>query len=480
MRALFGIFVAVATLWAQMHPFKLAKSFHIPNTYYYTPLAVHGHVAAFGYIGKINPTPDEVRRERERIRHIIQASIEREYGSMQKWEEYNKKIGEQSAAQIQKSAPPWVRELLPETLVKEAVPFLLKGALLFAMHTKTSTEPYGNLGETGVVIVDEQAHKIKIGIDEPVVSLDFSPDGKLLAVMSDLSYEDKSGRYHAVARITLIDAVKYRIVHQWVFANAVDEVKFASNSILSFLVHNPAKWTQKAIRFIDLGSRRLMERTLAFLCGRSTEMAGSVKIVHPCYLFDPSHRVLLVRESGKIAVYDAATLQRRFVVPGTFFVGFAHKHPWFVERSGRVVDYAKKEVLRRFADPMKVGFVQGAFGPDDGEVIFSNHFRHFFVYDLASGSLRARTRHMMRDGGKLFVVTEDGKWIITQDISSKRVTYSGYLRRTKTGLKILDARSLRTVQRIELPPQQTVLEFGYSDGWLFASDFDTIYLFERE
>ncbi len=477
----FALFIFLATfIFAKEKIYVLEKKIEIPHTYYFTPLKVHDGKAAFGYIGKIKPTPKEIEAQKRRIRHIIEENIKREYGSMQKWESENEKIGKQSARQIQKRAPAWVRYLLPPSLVQEAIPLLFKGALFFAMHTETSSELYGNLGDTGVVIIDDSVHKIKIGIDEPVVSLDFSPDGRYLAAMSDLSYEDKKGRYHTVAHITLIDSKNYKILHQWVFANAVDELKFTPDGKLSFLLHNPSDWGEKAIRFIDIQRRRLLERSLQFRCGNSTEWAGSIKITHACYLFSPKHSLLLTREGGKIGFYDAKTLQLHFKLPGTFFVHFAHSKPWLVERSGRVIDYAKGEVVRRFFDPMHVGFVDGAFGPKDERVIFSNHFRHFFIFDIALGDKIAQTKDMMRDGGKLFSLTKDGRWIVTEHISSHKVIYAKFLKRTKTDLKIIDAHTLKTTQLIQLPPHQTLLDFALMGERVVFSDFDTIYIYAKE
>ncbi len=476
----YGILFCLLFVWsvAAGEIFVQEKAIKLPGAYYFLPLRVHDNKAAFGYISKIKPTPQEIRQEQRRIRHIIEASIEREYGSMQEWERENAKLGEQVATQIQKRSPAWLHALLPPQLVQEAVPFLLRGALFFAMHAKTSKEPYGNLGETGVVIVDKGVHKIKVGIDEPIISLDFSPDGRYLAAMSDLSYEDSRGRYQALARITLIDAKSYKILHQWVFANAVDELKFTPDGQLSFLTHDPKKWVKKRIHFIDLRTKRLLRKRLSFVCGTSEEWLGGIKIRHACYLYAPRGDLLLTREAGKLGFYDPKTLQKRFKLPGTFFVGFAHTKPLLVDRSGEVIDYAKGEVLYRFKDPLGCGFVMGAFMPDDKEVIFSDDFRHFFIFDLRFRRKVAQTRKLS-DGGKIFMLTGDGRWIITQHIGSKHAIYQGFLKRARSEIKVVDARSLQTKQLIKLPPDQTVLAFVLAKEQLYWSDFDTFYIYKR-
>ncbi|BCD67358.1 hypothetical protein NitYY0918_C0243 [Nitratiruptor sp. YY09-18] len=470
-------------LFAKDQVFYLVSSVQVPNAYYFTPLAIHNGKAAFGYISKIKPTRDEVEKQRERIRQIIQANIEKEYGSMQRWEEENKKIAKESAKQLQKNAPTWLQHLFPPSLVKEAVPFLLKGALFFAMHTKTASEPYGNLGECGVIIFDGKLKKIKIGIDEPVIALDFSPDGKYLGVMSDLSYEDSKGRYHAVARITLIDAHSYKIIHQWIFANAVDQLAFDAFGRVLFIVHNPAKWNEKALRFIDIVTKRLLPQYIPFYCGSGSMWYGSVKKIKPCFCLSPKRDLLLLRNGDQVVFYNLKDLKKYGELNNeaysSLYVKFAHVHPWLAKNNGEIIDYQQVKVMQKFHDPLKAGFVDAAFMPDDKRVIFTNHFGKFYIFVLQSGKLVGQTKNIIRDGGKLFVLTHDGRWIVTEHITNKFATYAGYLRRKKTDLKIIDPQTLRTVQRIAFPSDQTLITYALFGDRLIASDFDTLYIFER-
>lgn len=467
--------------------YHLVKTVKIPGTYYFTPVALTRRFAAFGYVSKIKPTPQEVAQEKARIRRIIEGSIKREYGSMEGWEKENEKVAREAAGAMKKETPAWVQSILPPSLVQEAMPLLLKGALLYAMHSGEPTEPYGNLGETGIVLVgsDGDVHKIKLGLDEEVVSLEFSPDGSRLAAMTDLSYEDKAGRYHAVARITLVDTGTYRVKRQWIFANAVDEVKFTPDGkVLTFLMHNPKEWSEKAIRFIDLGSGRVMKKSLLFHCGDSTGDYYGMKRRAPCYVFAPNFNTLITREGGKLGFYDVRTLRRRFVTKGVgTFIAFAHHSPYLFElggRNGRLIDYAKGAVLRKFEDPIRFGFVSAAFTPDDRKLVVSDHVRKIFIFDAESGRKMAETRFPARDGAALFDLSDDGRWIVApHPVPNRFARYEGAIKRQKCDLKIIDARFLKTVQYIPLPVNQTVVAFGTMGENLFFSDFDTIYLYKE-
>ncbi|HHD77400.1 MAG TPA: WD40 repeat domain-containing protein [Campylobacteraceae bacterium] len=463
--------------------YRLEKVIKFPGTYYFTPMTVCDRFGAFGYISKTKPTPQEVAAEKKRISRIIEGTIRREYGTLANWEMANKKIAGQTAAAMKQGMPAWVKSILPPELVQEALPLLLKGALLYAVHSGDSTEPYGNLGETGIVLVDSsgQADKIRLGLDEAVVSLDFSPDGRRLAVLTDLGYEDRSGRYHAAGRISLVDTAAHRVIRQWVFANAVHEVKFTPDGkALTFLMRNPKKWREKAIRFIDIDSGKMLPKSLLFHCADATGDFYGMKRRALCYTFAPDFNTLVIRQGGKLGFYDAKTLGKRFETAGSgTFISFAHHAPLLFEESGRLIDYAKGILLRKLQDPLHIGFVDAAFTPDDSRLLVSDHFRKIFVFDPLSGRKIAETRFPARDGAALFELSNDGRWIITPQPVANRYARYGSIKRRKNDLHIVDSRSLQTVQRISLPKNETLLAFETVGEHLFFSDFDTIYLYKE-
>ena len=203
----------LAAAWGA--PYHPEKTLTVPGAYFLTPALSSPRFAVFGYIAKTRPTPEEIEAESARIRQIIESGIRREYGSWEKYGEAMKRAGKESAAKAASEEPAWARTLMPPSLIEKAVPLFMKGVLQWAMaHPEARTEPFGNVGETGILLLDGKGGytKIPLGIDQPVVSLDISPDGRYVAALCDMSTEDESGRLHTAGRIVLVDRKGKRCV----------------------------------------------------------------------------------------------------------------------------------------------------------------------------------------------------------------------------------------------------------------------------
>ena len=200
------IFLLPLLTWANI--FELYTTEKIPGAFYFTPAASSKDFAIFGYMSKITPANRELEAEKKRINKIIDESIKEGYGSWENFEREMQKAGEKAAKKEKKEAPRWLKHLLPSSLIKETVPILLKGALLYVKtHPEASREPIGNVGETGIIIVDGWGNvtKIPLGINAPVESIAISHNGRMAAVLTDMSFEDKSGHLHILGEISIID-----------------------------------------------------------------------------------------------------------------------------------------------------------------------------------------------------------------------------------------------------------------------------------
>ncbi|BDY12844.1 WD40 repeat domain-containing protein [Hydrogenimonas cancrithermarum] len=483
MRALWLLSLLFATaIWAA--PFEQTRQIQIPGTYYFTPARSGGEWAAFGYVSKVEPTPEELEAHEKRMRTIIDEGIRREYGSWEKYEKAMREAGRKAAAREESGAPSWVKRLMPPAVVQEAVPLFLKGALTYAKsHPEASKEPIGNLGETGVILVSGRGEwrKVALGIDQPVLSLDFSPDGRELAVLTDLSVEDSKGRYHPVGRIDVLAVPSGKRLYSAIFANAVDEVCFTSDGeSLTFLVENPKKWNQKALRFIDRKTWRLEKRTLLFDSRDSSGEAFGKSYRVPHYRFSPNgERVALLLKDGGIGLFDTKSLRPVFEIEGGggAFV-FAHTRPWLFDDNGRLWNYETKTLRWRTKESYKP-YRCVAFLPGDGRIVASTIFGALRIFDAETGRTVAASRRHESYAG-LFFPSRDGRHIFgfMSAPHNRFAAYRGCLKRRAVALKVLDASDLRLRQLVDFA-DSTVLDATAGDDALFISDFDTIHIYRR-
>ncbi len=352
LRRFFGVSILIVLMSPFAHsspPAYLMRSVYrevnrikIPGALYFTPAASTGSVAAFACVSKIKPTPQEIAEEQKRINTIIDGTIKDTYGSWDNYEKALRRESTQAAESYEKQAPLWTKRLMPPTLIKETVPLLMKGALMFAKaHPEMQEEPIGKVGETGVVLIHSGGRfaKIKLGINQPVESLSFSPDGKTLAVLSDLSFEDKSGVLHVLGRISVISIPLHKVIKTWILNNITDEIKFSPNgSYLTFLVESPKNWKKSEIAFIDTHSWRLTPKLISFC---SLNMSGdfygkNYHVPHCKFSFDGKTIALLLNDKS-IGLYDVESLQSTFKIRGGGGAfAFSRNRPFLFDDNGRL------------------------------------------------------------------------------------------------------------------------------------------------
>ena len=456
----------------------------MPGKFYFTPIVTYGATIVTGYMSKIEPTPAEIEVEKKRIRTIIEEGIRKEYGGWANYRQAMKKAGEETAAHERKEAPRWVRRLMPPSLVERAVPLLMEGALRFAMaHPELQSTPIGNVGETGLLILDDAANvrSVPLGLDAPVADIDISPDGRLAAAIIDMSYEDAAGTAHTVGKISLIELPSGKILHESIFANALDEVRFTGDGKLAFMIQNPKKWEEKAVRFIDLHRWKLEKRALPFSFGHyAANINGFAKHATAFHTWPDRHLLGLV-DDGDLLLYDTHSLTKIRKIPHTgAWLLRAHSHPWVLSLSGPLWDLTSGRRLATLSSPMKMGFASAAFSPEDRWVYARPYVgRAIRRYDTRSG-------RMIQDSGRyrtpvdIVRTTPDGRYILGAHATHDFVTYHGAVRRHRVDLILFDAETLRPVQRIESPPKSTFIDFRTAQGRIVASTYDTLEIYHEQ
>jgi hypothetical protein len=479
-RAPFALLLAAAGLWAaSLTPLK------IPGALFFEPAASGSGHAAFGYLSKAVPTPEEVAAQRKRLQAIVDEGLKREYGGPAGYEEAMKKAGEE-AARSAADAPGWARVLMPPSLVEKAVPLLMKGALRYlTAHPAAATTPIGHVGETGVVLLDEAGgrRKIPLGLDAPVADLEFSADGTLLAVLSDMGYEDGTGRLHDVGRIDLIDAKTGEVRLSRIFANAVEELHLSPDGrTLAFLVQNPKNRDERAVRFLDTGSGRLLARILHPVAPPHSGLYRGVKIRFDTFGYTRRGDALWTARSGGIALFDAATLRPLFQTTGERrCLATAASAPRLFDAAGNLWDYRAKKRLWSAPLPQKLRYLHARFLPGDRSLVASTELSLFKRLDATTGRPLASSKSG-RISGTLFTLSADGTilYTLTPHQPSTKVRYGKRgPKRTKLDLLTIETGRLSLLWRVASPPGETFLALGRAGERLFVSGFDTIYESKR-
>ncbi|WP_353661710.1 hypothetical protein [Hydrogenimonas sp. SS33] len=485
---LFALLLFTLSAWA-IGPWHLEKRVWLPGAYFFTPALSGPHYAAFGYVGKAKPTPAEIEAERKRIRAIIDGSIRREYGSWENYEKAMRRAGESAAEAESREASAWIRKLMPPSLVKETVPLLLKGALMWVMaHPEGQSEPFGNLGKTGVMLLDEtgRATQIPIGIDQPVVSMDFSPDGRWLAVLSDMSSEEENGRVRVAGRISVIDLSKREVVREWVLANAADQIRFSPDSRrLGFLVVKPGDPGEKALRFIDTARWKMTKEVVTFSSIRHGGKGFRKERHSPYFLFLPpkGKKVALLLRGNSIGCREVSKNKPLFTIRGgggAFAV--ARTHPWLFDDNGRLWACDRKKVRLKVRRPggYMFNYTAARFIEGDRTLLAVDHTRRLQRIDTESGRVQTADDAYSRHKGGPFFVSPDERYIFAPyPAKGNRIVHYGPLRRKKMDLNIFETRSLRLLQTVSLPGS-TVIDAAVAGERLFVGDFDTIYIYRHK
>ena len=475
------ILFSVIPVWGQpFTPFKVEK---IPGTYYYTPSASSKEFAVFGYVSKITPTPSEIEAEKRRISAIIDESVRTNYGSWQNMDRAFKKEGHKTLDEIEAKAPSWLRYLLPPTLIKETVPLFIKGALLYAKaHPEAMREPVGNVGETGILVVDKggSVSKIPLGINAPVVSISISKNARLAAVLTDMGVEDEKGRLHPLGEISIIDLDIKKRVRSWIFANIAQRVAFTPlPNVIGFDCYKDMKdLSKRQLCFLNLKDGNLLKYRFDFCAGGSGDIFGKT-IHYDGFIFHPREPVVaLYNGKAQYEIWKISTKERIFRVRSGHPFVFASVHPWAFTSLGQLWDYRSGRLLHRVDLPQKASFLQQA--------IFSSKDQRLFCYDL--GRLRCvdidtRTgrvkniRTSAKRGGLFFLLPEE-RYLASFVPNGGLVSYKGrYLRRQRLCLRILRSKDLAWMQDICMANKSTVLDGAAAGNIVAVSDFESLHLF---
>ena len=466
--------------------YRLDHTLKIPDAFFFTPAAGSAQRVAFGYMRKIRPTPEEIEKERRKIRAIIRNGIIREYGSWGNYEKEMQKAGQAVAEDAKSSASARLRRLMPPELIEKSVPALLKGALLWVMaHPESQTRPFGNVGETGVVVVERngRVRKIPIGIDQPVVSITFSPDGTKLALLSDMSSEDEKGDLHIAGRISVIDTHTYRVVQEWVLSGAADEIRFTPDGrYLAFLTQEPADRSRKTLHLIDTRTWRITPGVMPF---SSRDTAGS----HFGKAFRRAHfrfccggKMVALAVRGGIECRSVPHGRMHFRIKGgAGYFTTAKKHPWLLDDMGRIwncTDKTKQMEIPGHKKPL-THYLQAAFIDGDKAVVGELELGEMERVSLVTGRVE-KVKGKGRNRGGLFILSHDEKTLATfRTLPRSGFIRFGTLRRKRVGLHLFDTKRLRYEGTLEPPPQETFIDAAAMEGAIVVGGVKALYLYRK-
>ncbi|WP_456451490.1 WD40 repeat domain-containing protein [Hydrogenimonas sp.] len=484
--ALWGLLLALSLHAAS---YRLHESLKIPGALFFTPAASSERLAAFGYLSKAKPTPEEIAAEKRRIQSILENSIAREYGGWEGYEEAMKKAGEEAAKQADKEEPSWAKALMPPSLIEEAVPFFMKGALMWVMaHPEARTEPFGNVGETGVVLLEPSGRYVKVplGINQPVVSLDISPDGRYVAALGDMSTEDEKGRLHTMGRVSLIDTKTRQVVFSAIFANATDEVRFSPDGrSLALLLRDPKDWSRMAVRFLEVPGGRLQKGAIYFKGFDSTQNIHGKTRRLLRFRFTGGGRALALFDSGEkgLVCYNLQTKTRigEAVRGSGPLFGAAHTRPWLLDARGRLFRCGERRPVFDLKLPRDLlhEFVDVAFTPDDTAALATDWMGCLYRIDPRTGRY-AKSSCRLGERAGLFFLFPDGRTLAAfREVPKEGFVRFGPLKRKKVELRLFDTASLRPLQALR-PSRGTVVDAAAANETLFLGNFDTIDIYTKE
>ena len=481
--SIIGIVLFPLLSWAIVFTPHTVKK--IPGKFYFTPAASSSEFALFGYMSKITPTPKEIEAEKKRITTIIDEGIKKEYGSWKNFEKVIRKAGKETSREMQKETPGLFKTLMPPSLVKEAVPLLLKGALLFAKaHPEAMREPVGNVGETGVIVVDSWGGvtKIPLGLNVPVTSIDISPDGWKAAVLTDMSFEDKAGQLHVLGEISLIDLRAKKRTRSWVFANLAGHVAFVPTvaNLLAFTCYTDMRdFGKQELVFLDLKSGQLRGKYRFPIIGSGSASIHGRNVHYPGFKFAHDKPIVALYTKGIYELRNIITGEKLFKVKtNSHILAFSHSHPWLFTGLGELWDYQKKSrlavVKRSFSPSFPLNDVQ--FTRDDSSVIYLEVTRSLYRLDTRSGRVVATTKRASKRAG-LFFLTPDSRYVVSFVPMGGLISYRGrYLRRQRLCLRIFDTQNLRWQQDICVG-NSTVVDAAVAGRSLIVSDFESLHVY---
>ncbi len=474
MRAAFLCILLLGSLFAKGPQVSAPQLlYQAKESYFFRPAVANDEYVVFGYLGKVKPTRQEVEEERKRLQQIIKGTIKREYGSWENYKKVTERQGKEVGRQYTKETPAWTQAILPPSVVEKAVPLLLQGALAFAMYSGTSSEPIGNVGKTGIVIIDRDGHvrRVQLAINEPVEYIELHPSKPWALVLCDASYEDQN-RYHTVGHILLVDLEKGTIKREWIFANATDQVGFTPDDKIAFVVQNPKHWSDRALRFIDVKTGKLLPQSLYPMArGSFIDKSGVLKFPKR---FGFWRDLLIVSVPKGWDIYRYPSLQRiGHIVSGRQFLALAKEHPWLLNDLGCIWDIQKVRKLVCLR-PKEREFVGGMFVAHDGKVVAANMFSFVGLYDVRSGTRIAHDTHPYHRGN-VFATDKEGRYIFAgKGGSGRKLIRVMGVRRNLVGVNVF-TNTLRFVAHVEPAGGDTTLSYAVRGDTLYLGGVKAIY-----
>ncbi len=486
MRVILSFFFIIAVFtssYSQAVVLDLYVSRKAKGAIYFTPATSSSTYAVFGYVSKVVPSRDEIRKEGDRIRSIVNKCIDdvgKNQGNLLK--QFNM-AGEEAAKVISKESPAWLKVLLPPTLVKETVPLLLKGAMLYVKaHPEASREPLGNVGETGVIIVNPwgEITKVPLGINAPVLCIDIAKDGERAVVLTDMSFEDKDENLHLLGEISLIDLVDKKRVRSWIFANLGDSVRFVPGTdMIAFDCYADLRnFAKREVRFIDLKSGKIAKYQYQFKNHGSGIVFGK-KIHYSGFVVSDYEPVIGLYQGAAYEIRNILTGNLLFrVKSGGYFLCFSEKHPWLFTDLGKIVDYKTGKLIAQVRPRLNgslLPLTEARFISDDSRIVYLEG-NFLTLFDIRSGKPIVNTARI-QDRGGIFIVSPDEKYLAAFISAGGLVSYKKkYLKRQRMCLNIIDLKSLRGLQQICLP-DSTVVDAALAGKSLIVSGFDSLRIY---
>ncbi len=467
--------------WGQVFtPYRVDK---IPGAYYFTPAAFSGGFAVFGYMSKITPEPAELEAEKRRISAIIDDSVRKNYGSWQDMDRAMKEVGQKASREMEARSPGWSKGLLPPSFLRQALPFFLKGALFYAKtYPEAMREPVGNVGETGILVVDQwgTVTKVPLGINAPVRSISISEDGRVAAVLTDMSFEDENGNLCPIGEISLIDLMARKRTRSWIFANLAETVTFTplSNVIAFDCYTDMQRFSKRQLRFMDLKKGAVLKYRFTFCTPGSGKILGK-NVRFKGFLFHEKEPLVALYKGGaKYEIRQILTNRQIFLIrSGQPFV-FARMHPWVFTSLGELWDIKGSRLLDTIRLRGGNSFLyQATFSSTDQQLFCYKSGRLLRIeLDVKTGGVK-RMRTSRKRGGLFFLVPGD-EYLVSFVPGRGLVSYKGrYLRRQRLCLRIFKGKDLEMAQDICMDKDSTVIDAAMAGNSLVVSDFDSLHIF---
>jgi len=312
---------------------------------------------------------------------------------------------------------------------------------------------------------------MQLAINEPVEYIELHPTKPWALVLCDASYEDQN-RFHTVGHIILVNLERGKIEREWIFANATDQAGFTPDGKIAFVVQNPKDWSDRALRFIDIKTGKLLPKSL-YPMSRGSYI-GKKGVLHIPKRFGFWRDLLIVAAPKGWDIYRYPALQRiGHIFSGRQFLALAKRHPWLYNDLGCIWDIQKVQKLVCL-EPKEREFIGGMFVEEDRKVVAANMFSFVGLYDARSGRRIAHDTHPYHRGN-VFATDSEGRYIFAGKSGSGRklIRVMG-LRRNLVGVNIF-TNSLDFLAHVEPEGGDTTISYAVRGDTLYLGGVKAIY-----